>query len=170
DAAGGKADPRHGEGARHDRGAGQARRAARRAADEEIRRGRGSGRARRVSRQRRRGVDYRRAAVDRRRLDGAMTPERVDAIVIGVGQAAPALCARLDKEGLKTVLIERKVLGGTCVNNGCVPTKTMIASARAAHMARRGGEYGFAASQARIDMAGVKRRKDRVVRDSVKGL
>ncbi len=96
--------------------------------------------------------------------------ERYDAIVIGAGQAAPALCARLDKEGLKTVLIERKVLGGTCVNNGCVPTKTMIASARAAHMARRGGEYGFAVSKARIDMADVKRRKDRVVRDSVKGL
>jgi len=71
-----------------------------------------------------------------------MTPERLDAIVIGAGQAAPALCARLDKEGLKTALIERKLLGGTCVNNGCIPTKTLIASARAAHVARRGGDYG----------------------------
>ena len=71
--------------------------------------------------------------------------ERYDAIVIGVGQAAPALCARLDKEGLRTALIERKLLGGTCVNNGCVPTKTLIASARAAHFARRGGDYGFGA-------------------------
>lgn len=96
--------------------------------------------------------------------------ERFDAIVIGAGQAAPALCARLDKEGLKTALIERKLLGGTCVNTGCIPTKTMIASARAAHMARRGGEYGFAASKARIDMVEVKRRKDRVVLQSSKGL
>jgi pyruvate/2-oxoglutarate dehydrogenase complex dihydrolipoamide dehydrogenase (E3) component len=96
--------------------------------------------------------------------------ERFDAIVIGVGQAAPALCARLDKEGLKTALIERKLLGGTCVNNGCVPTKTMVASARAAHMARRGGDYGFAAGRVRVDMARVKKRKDGVVRQSAEGL
>jgi pyruvate/2-oxoglutarate dehydrogenase complex dihydrolipoamide dehydrogenase (E3) component len=96
--------------------------------------------------------------------------ERFDAIVIGAGQAAPALCARLDKEGLKSVLIERNILGGTCVNTGCVPTKTMIASARAAHMARRGAEYGFASPSARVSMAAVKRRKDRVVRDSVNGI
>ncbi|HYL87456.1 MAG TPA: FAD-containing oxidoreductase [Burkholderiales bacterium] len=96
--------------------------------------------------------------------------ERFDAIVIGVGQAAPALCARLDKEGLKTAVIERKLLGGTCVNTGCIPTKTLIASARAAHTARRGGDYGFARNSARIDMAAVKRRKDRVVRQSIEGL
>jgi len=96
--------------------------------------------------------------------------ERFDAIVIGAGQAGPALCARLDKEGLKTALIERNILGGTCVNTGCVPTKTMIASARAAHMARRGGEYGFGSNKARVDMAAVRRRKDRIVRDSINGL
>ena len=96
--------------------------------------------------------------------------ERFDAIVIGVGQAAPALCARLDKEGLKTAVIERKLLGGTCVNTGCIPTKTMIASARAAHTARRGGDYGFALTAARVDMAAVKRRKDKVVRQSIDGL
>src|SRR5690349_20567571 len=95
--------------------------------------------------------------------------EKFDAIVIGAGQAAPALCARLDKEGLKTVLIERNILGGTCVNTGCIPTKTLIASARAVHMARRGGDYGFAAKP-RIDIAAVKRRKDRVVRESVNNL
>src|SRR5258708_31458437 len=89
--------------------------------------------------------------------------ERYDAIVIGVGQAAPALCARLDKEGLKTAVIERKVLGGTCVNTGCIPTKTLIASARAAHMARCGAEYGFSAGRVRVDMAGVKRRNDPLV-------
>src|SRR5260221_513372 len=52
--------------------------------------------------------------------------ERFDAVVIGTGQAGPALCARLDREGLKTALIERKLLGGTCVNNGCIPTKTLV--------------------------------------------
>src|SRR5947209_19489107 len=92
--------------------------------------------------------------------------ERFDAIVIGVGQAAPALCARLDKEGLKTALIERKLLGGTCVNNGCIPTKTLIASARAAHVARRGGDYGFSAGSVRVDMPAVKKRKDTGVEPS----
>ncbi|HEY5900653.1 MAG TPA: FAD-containing oxidoreductase [Burkholderiales bacterium] len=96
--------------------------------------------------------------------------ERFDAIVIGAGQAAPALCARLDKEGLKTALIERKLLGGTCVNTGCIPTKTMIASARAAHLARRGEEFGFQSKRIQVDMQAVKRRKDRVVRQSIRGL
>jgi pyruvate/2-oxoglutarate dehydrogenase complex dihydrolipoamide dehydrogenase (E3) component len=96
--------------------------------------------------------------------------ERFDAIVIGVGQAAPALCARLDKEGLKTALIERKLLGGTCVNTGCVPTKTMIASAHAAHLARRGDDFGFGPGRVRIDMKTIKRRKDHVVRQSIDGL
>ncbi len=97
-------------------------------------------------------------------------PETFDAIVIGAGQAGPALCARLDKEGLKTALIERKFLGGTCVNNGCVPTKTMVASARAAHMARRGADYGFSVGKLEIDMAAIKRRKDGVVKHSTDAL
>lgn len=96
--------------------------------------------------------------------------ERFDAIVIGAGQAGPALCARLDREGLKTALIERKLLGGTCVNNGCIPTKTLVASARAAHVARRGAEFGFAAGDVRVDMRAVKRRKDGVVKQSSDGL
>ena len=96
--------------------------------------------------------------------------ERYDAIVIGVGQAAPALCARLDKEGAKTAVIERKLLGGTCVNNGCVPTKTMVASARAVHLARRGKEYGFGSGTVRVDMKAVKRRKDEIVGHSRTGL
>ncbi len=96
--------------------------------------------------------------------------ERFDAIVVGAGQAGPALAARLDREGLKTALIERKSLGGTCVNNGCIPTKTLVASARAIHMARRGGEYGFAAGEVRVDMKAVKARKDGVVKQSVDGL
>ena len=96
--------------------------------------------------------------------------ERFDAIVIGAGQAGPALAARLGAEGLKTAIVERKLLGGTCVNVGCIPTKTLVASARAVHMARRGGEYGFAAGDIRVDMAAVKRRKDGVVKHSSDGL
>ena len=100
----------------------------------------------------------------------ALMAERFDAIVIGAGQAGPALCGRLDKEGLKTALIERKLLGGTCVNNGCIPTKTMVASARAAHMARRGSEYGFSIQELEMDMGAVKQRKDAVVKHSTDGL
>jgi pyruvate/2-oxoglutarate dehydrogenase complex dihydrolipoamide dehydrogenase (E3) component len=96
--------------------------------------------------------------------------ERFDAIVIGAGQAGPALAARLDKEGLKTACIERKLLGGTCVNNGCIPTKTLVASARAIQVARRGAEYGFATGEVRVDMGAVKRRKDGVVQQSSDGL
>jgi len=96
--------------------------------------------------------------------------ERYDAIVIGAGQAGPALCARLDREGLKTALVERKLLGGTCVNTGCIPTKTLVASARAIHVARRGAEYGFRAGAVRVDMRAVKARKDGVVKQSQDGL
>jgi pyruvate/2-oxoglutarate dehydrogenase complex dihydrolipoamide dehydrogenase (E3) component len=96
--------------------------------------------------------------------------ERYDAIVIGAGQAGPALAARLGAEGLKTALVERKLLGGTCVNNGCIPTKTLVGSARAIHMARRGAEYGFSAGELRVDMQAVKARKDGVVRQSSDGL
>jgi pyruvate/2-oxoglutarate dehydrogenase complex dihydrolipoamide dehydrogenase (E3) component len=96
--------------------------------------------------------------------------ERFDAIVIGAGQAAPALCARLDREGLRTALIERKLLGGTCVNTGCIPTKTLVASARAIHTASRGGEYGFSVGRVEIDMRAVKARKDAVVKHSSDGL
>ena len=97
--------------------------------------------------------------------------ERFDAVVIGSGQAAPALCARLDREGLKTALVERKLLGGTCVNNGCIPTKTLVASARAARTAQRAAEYGVALEGAvRVDMKAVKARKDAVVRHSTEGL
>jgi len=92
--------------------------------------------------------------------------ERYDAVVVGAGQAGPALCARLDHEGLKTALVERKLMGGTCVNVGCIPTKTLVASARAVHTARRGGEYGFAAGDVRVDMRAVKARKDGVVKQS----
>jgi len=96
--------------------------------------------------------------------------DRYDAIVVGAGQAGPPLAARLDKEGLKTALIERRRLGGTCVNDGCIPTKTLVASAHAAHVARRGAEYGFSAGEVRVDMGAVKARKDGVVGQSRQGL
>ena len=96
--------------------------------------------------------------------------EQFDAIVIGTGQAGPALCGRLDREGLKTAVIERRELGGTCVNTGCIPTKTLVASAHAAHVARRGADYGFTAGDVRVDMRAVKARKDKVVAHSTNGL
>ena len=100
-----------------------------------------------------------------------MTTERFDAIVIGTGQAGPALAVRLSASGRKTAILERKRIGGTCVNVGCIPTKTLIASARAAHVARRGLEYGVLIDgPVRIDMARVKSRKDEIVRQSNQGV
>src|SRR5712675_2327718 len=65
-----------------------------------------------------------------------------DAIIIGTGQAGPSLAARLSAAGMAVAIIERHKFGGTCVNTGCTPTKTLVASAYAAHMARRGADYG----------------------------
>ncbi|TMH62205.1 MAG: FAD-containing oxidoreductase [Betaproteobacteria bacterium] len=97
--------------------------------------------------------------------------ERFDAIVIGAGQAGPSLAVRLANASRKTAIIERKLIGGTCVNNGCIPTKTLIASARAAHVARHGADFGVTIdAPIRVDMAEVKKRKDSVVRHSTDGL
>ena len=97
--------------------------------------------------------------------------EKYDAIVIGTGQAGPALAVRLGKAGRKTAIIERKLIGGTCVNNGCIPTKTLIASARAAYIARRGADFGVMIdSPIRVDMPRVKARKDAVVGQSNNGV
>ena len=65
-----------------------------------------------------------------------------DAIIIGTGQAGPSLAVRLASTGMKVAIIERKRFGGTCVNNGCIPTKTLVASARAAHVARSVTDHG----------------------------
>ena len=65
-----------------------------------------------------------------------------DAVIIGAGQAGPSLAVRLAGAGRKVAIVERNQFGGTCVNTGCIPTKTLIASARVAHMARRAMEYG----------------------------
>jgi len=95
-----------------------------------------------------------------------MPSESFDAIVVGAGQAGPAIAARCSKEGLRTAVIERGHFGGTCVNVGCVPTKTLVASARAIHQARRGAEFGFEAGDIRVDMARIKARKDGIVGQS----
>jgi pyruvate/2-oxoglutarate dehydrogenase complex dihydrolipoamide dehydrogenase (E3) component len=89
--------------------------------------------------------------------------DHYQAIVIGSGQGGTPLCHALAKSGLRTLLIELKHLGGTCVNEGCTPTKTMIASGRVAYLARRGGDYGVRAGDIRIDMERVRQRKRDIV-------
>ena len=97
--------------------------------------------------------------------------QAVDAIVIGAGQAGPPMAARCAREGLNTVLVERGALGGTCVNNGCVPTKAWVASARAAQVARRAAEWGVVIeAPVRVDMAAVRARKDRIIAHSHQAL
>jgi pyruvate/2-oxoglutarate dehydrogenase complex dihydrolipoamide dehydrogenase (E3) component len=94
-----------------------------------------------------------------------------DAVIIGTGQAGPSLAGRLTAAGMRTAIIERKRFGGTCVNNGCIPTKTLVASARAARVARRGAEFGvLIEGEVRVDMKRVKERKDAVVRKSNQGV
>jgi pyruvate/2-oxoglutarate dehydrogenase complex dihydrolipoamide dehydrogenase (E3) component len=94
-----------------------------------------------------------------------------DAIIIGTGQAGPALAARLSAAGMRVAVVERNHFGGTCVNDGCTPTKAMVASAYAAHMARRAGDYGvLLEGTPRIDMNRVKERKDEMVRNSRQGI
>ena len=93
-----------------------------------------------------------------------------DAIIVGGGQSGPFLGARLAGSGKNTLLIEREHMGGTCVNNGCVPTKSLVASARVAHMARRAADFGVSAGPVTVDMKKIKARKDAIVNDSVTGL
>jgi len=93
----------------------------------------------------------------------------VDAIIIGAGQAGPPLAGRLNAAGKSVVIIERNLVGGTCVNTGCKPTKTLVASAYAAHLARRGEDYGFSRSEVLVDMAAVAARARKVILDSRSG-
>ncbi len=89
-----------------------------------------------------------------------------DALVIGTGQAGPPLAKRLAGAGMRVAIVERGAFGGTCINAGCTPTKTMIASAQAAHMARRAADFGVAIQGAvTVDMRRVKARKDAIVRE-----
>lgn len=89
-----------------------------------------------------------------------------DAIVIGAGQAGPSLAGRLSAAGRTVAIIERHLVGGTCVNTGCMPTKTMVASAYAAHLARRGADYGVLTGPIAIDMARVHARTTKVSADA----
>jgi len=94
-----------------------------------------------------------------------------DAIIIGTGQAGPSLAGRFSAAGKSVAIIERGKFGGTCVNTGCIPTKTMVASAYAAHVARRGADYGFNINgDVRVDMKRVKARKEAVSARSNKGV
>jgi pyruvate/2-oxoglutarate dehydrogenase complex dihydrolipoamide dehydrogenase (E3) component len=97
--------------------------------------------------------------------------KRFDAIIIGTGQAGPPLASRFAGAGKTVAIIERGKFGGTCVNTGCIPTKTMVASAYAAQVARRGAEYGFTVNGGvRVDMKRVKARKDAISGRSNKGV
>src|SRR5580698_9670261 len=93
-----------------------------------------------------------------------------DAIIIGTGQAGPSLAGRLTAAGMKVAIVERGLFGGTCVNTGCIPTKTMVASAYAARMARRAAEFGVVAGPVSVDMKRVKARKDQISGQSNTGI
>src|SRR5580658_7699635 len=101
-------------------------------------------------------------------LSAAM--KHFDAIIIGTGQAGPSLAARFAAAGKTVAIIERHKFGGTCVNTGCIPTKTLVASAYAIHVARRGAEYGFTIDDLRVDIKRVKARKDAASARSSKGV
>lgn len=89
--------------------------------------------------------------------------EHFDAIIVGAGQAGPPLAGRLTAAGQSVAIVERKLIGGTCVNTGCIPTKTLVASAHAAHLARRGADYGIGTGEISVDMGKVKARKDEIM-------
>ena len=97
--------------------------------------------------------------------------KKFDAIIIGAGQAGPSLAGRLTGAGMTVAFVERKLFGGTCVNTGCTPTKTLVASAYAAHLARRAADYGVQLEgPVRVDMKRVKARADAVVAESRTGV
>ena len=96
------------------------------------------------------------------------TTQHYDAIVIGAGQAGGPLSTALARAGRKTAIVEREHVGGTCINEGCTPSKTMVASARVAYLARRAADYGVRAERMSVDMSVVRTRKRAIV-DSFRG-
>jgi pyruvate/2-oxoglutarate dehydrogenase complex dihydrolipoamide dehydrogenase (E3) component len=96
--------------------------------------------------------------------------KKFDAIIIGAGQAGPFLADRLTTSGMSVAFVERTLFGGTCVNTGCTPTKALVASAYAAHLAKRAADFGVTVGDVKIDMKAVKARKDAIVADSRDGL
>jgi pyruvate/2-oxoglutarate dehydrogenase complex dihydrolipoamide dehydrogenase (E3) component len=102
---------------------------------------------------------------------GAAVSRAFDAVIVGAGQAGPPLAYRLTRAGRTVAVIERKLLGGTCVNTGCMPTKTLVASARVAHQARRAADFGVRVGDAvEVDMARVRARADKVSADARQGV
>ena len=100
-----------------------------------------------------------------------MRVKHFDDLIIGTGQAGPFLAGRLAESGRQVAIVERKLFGGTCVNTGCTPTKSMVASAYAAHLARRGAEFGVnVGGKLSVDMARVKARRDAIVQESRRGV
>src|SRR5690242_15082353 len=96
---------------------------------------------------------------------GWMAPEQFDAIVIGAGQSGGPLASALAQAGRRTAIIECEHVGGTCINEGCTPTKTMVASARVAYLARRAADYGVHTGPVTVNLAEVRQRKRAVVDD-----
>src|SRR5580698_6762887 len=96
--------------------------------------------------------------------------EKYDAIVIGSGQAGTPLSSALAGAGMRTALVESRHVGGTCVNEGCTPTKTMVASARLAYLARRAIDYGVRCGPVGVDMAQIVGRKQAIVDDFRRGV
>src|SRR4051794_26216408 len=98
-------------------------------------------------------------------------PSSFDAVFVGAGQSGPFLAARLAERGQRVAVIEKRWLGGTCVNDGCIPTKALVASARAAWVARNAARWGVTiGGPIAVDMAAVKARKDKIVAESRQGL
>src|SRR5207253_8199658 len=93
-----------------------------------------------------------------------------DALIIGTGQAGPPLAVKMARAGMRVAIVERKLFGGTCVNTGCIPTKTLVASAYAAYLTRRAADFGVEAGPVAVDMKRVKARKDKVSGQSRTGL
>src|ERR1700754_5097924 len=89
--------------------------------------------------------------------------QQYDAIIIGAGQAGVPLCKKLANAGKKVALIEKRFIGGTCVNDGCTPTKTWVASARAAYLAQNSAHIGVKVKNVRVDMRQIKKRKEEII-------
>ena len=104
-----------------------------------------------------------------RRTNNRLNMKKYDAIIIGAGQAGGPLAKKLAQAGKKTVIIEKRYVGGTCVNDGCTPTKTWVASAKAAYNAVHSVDVGVAVKSFKVDMAQIKKRKDKIVENARAG-